>query len=65
MAELEREELVMMAEGWIDVILPALNMEKGGHEPWKENSLLDAKKGKETDSPLKPEKNTTLTTPWI
>lgn len=65
MAELEREEVVTMAEGRIDVLLPALNREKGGHNPRKEDSLPDAKKGKETDFPLEPEKNTTLTTPWI
>lgn len=65
LAELEREEVVTMAEGQMDVMLPALTMEKEGHEPQKEDSLPDAKKGKETDSPQQPAKDTTLTTPWI
>lgn len=55
----------MMAEGQIDVMLPALNMEEGGHQSGREDSLPDTKKDKDTDSPLQPEKNTPLTTPWI
>lgn len=54
-----------MAEGQTDVMLPALTMEKEGHEPQKEDSLPDTKKGKETDSLQQPAKDTTLTTPWV
>lgn len=54
-----------MEEGQIDRIRLALNMEKEGNELQKEGSLPEAKKGKETDSPLEPEKNTTLPTPWF